>query len=130
MKTIRLLLADDNVVFRYFAASYLSGKTGIEVVATAGSGEEAIEQTRELSPDVVLLDLDMPGIDGVESARIITALPNAPAVIILSMHDDREHRDAARHAGAAGFVTKPMLRSELVPCIFASLEIAHHCSHA
>lgn len=130
MRTIRLLLADDNAVFRHFVVSYLSGKAGFEVVATTGSGEEAIERTRELAPDVVLLDLDMPGIDGVEATRAITTLPNAPVVIILSMHDDLEHRVAARLAGAAGFVTKPMLRSKLVPCIFASLETAHHCSHA
>lgn len=130
MNTIRLLLADDNAVFRYFAASYLSGKAGLQVVATAGSGAEAIKRARELSPDVVLLDLDMPGMDGIQAARVITARPDAPPVIILSMHDDLEHREAARHAGAVGYVTKPNLRSELLPCILASLETAHHHSHA
>lgn len=139
MKTIRILLADDNAEFLLLVGEYLSGlkQHDFEVVAAARYGAEAIEQTLRLSPDVVLLDLAMPGINGIESTRRITAVANAPVVIILTLHGGLEYREATREAGAAGFVTKPTLRAELAPCILSCLEAARpphqpglkHCSH-
>ncbi len=123
MKTIRILLADDNAEFLSLVGDFLSGlkQHGFEVVAAATSGAEAIEQTFRLSPDVVLLDLAMPGINGIETARRITAEANSPAVIMLTLHGGLEYREAAREAGAVGFVAKQTMRAELTPCILSCL---------
>ena len=96
----------------------LSTDERIEVVGLAESGDEAVTQADDLEPDVVLMDISMPGVDGVEATRRIrSALPTSQ-VLMVTGSDAREDIDAARSAGAAGYVTKDRIAGELIGAIF------------
>lgn len=123
MKFIRTILVDDSPEFLSVVSEHLAAAGGFEIAATATAGEEAVKLACELAPDLVLLDLMMPGMNGIEASRRITAGAKTPVVIILTLHDGNEYRQAASDAGADGFVTKSLLRTELVPCIFSCLNI-------
>ncbi len=129
MKTIRTILVDDRPEFLALACERLAAAGGFEFAGTATAGEEAVRLTCGLAPDLVLLDLMMPGMNGIEASRRITAVAKAPVVIILTLHDNQEYRQAARDAGADGFVTTSRLRTELVPCIFSCLKTRRHVSY-
>ena len=85
--TLRLLLVDDHPVVRAGLRGMLAGEPDLEVVAEAADGEEAVRMSAELRPDVVLMDLRMPGMDGAEATRRIAALDPAPAVLVLTTYD-------------------------------------------
>jgi DNA-binding NarL/FixJ family response regulator len=87
------------------------------VVGLAASGEEAVRRTAELSPDIVLMDISMPGVDGVEATRRIVAEHERVRVLIVTGSDARQDLDAARLAGAAGYVTKDRIAAELIGAI-------------
>ena len=126
MKTIRTILVDDSPEFLALVSEHLAAAGGFEIAATATAGEQAVKLACELAPDLVLLDLMMPGMNGIEASRRITAGAKAPVVIMLTLHDNQEYRQAARGAGADGFVAKSLLRTELVPCIFSCLKTRKH----
>jgi DNA-binding NarL/FixJ family response regulator len=88
------------------AAHFLTTVPGVAVVGCASSGLEGLTQVVNLQPDLVFIDVAMPGMSGLEATRYIKAQPNAPQVIILTMHDSPEYRAAAEIAGADGFITK------------------------
>lgn len=117
MPPLRILLVDDSLRFLDSAARFLSGETDVEVVGRALSGEEAIEQIAQLRPDLVLMDLAMPGINGLEATRQIKLQPHAPYIIILTLSDSSEYRMAAEAAGADGFVSKAEFSTMLPPLI-------------
>ncbi len=103
---IRVLIADDHCLVRTGLRLMLAAEPGIEVVAEAASGEEAVQVVRELDPDVILLDVSMPGIGGVEACqRILRHAPEA-RVIGLTVHDDEFHATRLLRAGASGYLTK------------------------
>jgi DNA-binding NarL/FixJ family response regulator len=111
MENIRVLIVDDLPQVRQELANVLrlaSRNVGgrIELVGEAQNGSEAIEQSRRLHPDVVLMDLEMPILDGFEATRRIKLHRPAPRVVILSIHDGPEERERARAAGADDFVAK------------------------
>lgn len=114
---IRLLLADDNRSFLETLQSLLENNSDMAVAAIARDGGEAIRMARDHHPDVVVLDIRMPGIAGIEAARQIACLSPAPAVIMLSMHVDRIYVAEATRAGAAGFLSKTSTPSELSEAI-------------
>ena len=103
--TIRVVLVDDHAVVRRGLEQLLSGVSDITVVGTAADGEEAIEVVRRTSPDVVLMDLQMPGIDGVAATRQIVA-DGGPDVLVLTSFSDAERIVAALDAGAVGYLLK------------------------
>jgi DNA-binding NarL/FixJ family response regulator len=104
--SIRVLLVDDHVLVRDGLAALLDGIGGFEVVGEAGTGEEALKQAQLLRPDVVLMDVRLPDVDGVEAtSRIRTALPDT-AVLMLTMYDDDATVFAAMRAGAQGYLLK------------------------
>lgn len=103
---IRVVLADDQRVIREGLELMLGLIDGITVVGAAADGAEAVELTRRLEPDVLLVDLHMPGVDGVNATRRVRALPVPPAVVVLTTMDDRETIVAALRAGALGYLTK------------------------
>jgi len=110
---IRILLADDHPLFREGVAASLAAAEDFAVVAQAGSGEEAIELARSLHPDLVLLDVSMPGMGGVAAAaHIASALPQA-RIVMLTMAETPESLMAALKAGAHGYVLKGVSASEL-----------------
>jgi DNA-binding NarL/FixJ family response regulator len=103
---IRVLIVDDQALIRMGIAALLARKADIEVVGQAGNGQEAIEQVAALEPDVVLMDVMMPVMDGVEATRQLSAQGPRPAVIILSTFRDDEHVFRGIAAGARGYLLK------------------------
>jgi DNA-binding NarL/FixJ family response regulator len=103
--TIRVVIVDDHAVLRAGLEQLLAGQPDLEVVGTAASGGEAIELVRELRPDVVLMDLQMPGVDGVAATREIVAEKLAD-VLVLTSYSDAERIVGALDAGALGYLLK------------------------
>ncbi|PSL55954.1 LuxR family two component transcriptional regulator [Saccharothrix carnea] len=110
---IRLLLADDQTLVRAGFRSILDGEDGIEVVGEAADGAEAVQLARRLRPDVVLMDIRMPGLDGLAATREITASSNV-RVIILTTFDLDDYVYGALRAGASGFLVKDTEPAELI----------------
>jgi two-component system, NarL family, invasion response regulator UvrY len=109
-RPVRVLTVDDQPLFRDAARAVISATPGFEALAEVGSGEDALALIDRLRPDVVLLDIGLPGIDGLETSRRLTATRPAPLVVLISADDDPMLRDSAREYGAAGFVSKKELR--------------------
>lgn len=105
-RAVRVLVVDDHVILREGLAELLRGEQGIHVVGEAADGVEAVELTGQLEPDVVLMDVSMPRMDGIEATRIICAAKPHVRVIALSMHQDETIKSAMNEAGAAAYVSK------------------------
>ena len=118
---IRVLIADDHRLFTEALEAILAGDERIAVVGRAGDGHEAVELAAELHPDVVLMDVSMPLVDGVEATRQIRAAAEDVCVLMLTGSNSRSDVDRSRTAGASGYVTKDRIASELVDAI---LEVA------
>jgi DNA-binding NarL/FixJ family response regulator len=111
---IRVLIADDHAAFRGGLRAVLETAGDLLVVGEAGTGDEVVRRTVELGPDVVLMDVNMPGMDGIEATRrIVDAAPHV-AILVLTMHDDDETVFAAVRAGARGYLLKGARRAELL----------------
>jgi DNA-binding NarL/FixJ family response regulator len=113
---IRVLLADDQGLVRAGFRMILRAEPDIEVVGEAGDGAEAVTRARETSPHVVLMDIRMPGVDGVEATRRI-AVPGGPRVLVLTTFDLDEYVYEALRAGASGFMLKDVPEEQLVAAI-------------
>jgi DNA-binding NarL/FixJ family response regulator len=114
---IRVLIADDHRLFAEALEAILAGESSIEVVGRARNGAEAVELALELGPDVVLMDISMPVMDGVEATRRIRELRPDACVLMLTGSNAAADIDRSRDAGAAGYVTKDRIASELVEAI-------------
>ena len=117
--SIRVLIVDDQELVRTGFRLFLETQPGLDVVGEAGDGEEAIERVRELRPDVVLMDIRMPTMDGVEATAKLTsgAIEPAPRVLVLTTFDLDEYVFGALRAGAAGFLLKDAPRERLIEAI-------------
>ncbi|MDA0167939.1 response regulator transcription factor [Solirubrobacter taibaiensis] len=117
--SIRVLIVDDQELVRIGFRLFLETQPGLVVVGEAGDGEEAIERVRELRPDVVLMDIRMPTMDGVEATAKLTsgAIEPAPRVLVLTTFDLDEYVFGALRAGAAGFLLKDAPRERLIEAI-------------
>ena len=102
---LRVLLVDDAARVRHELGQLLELTGTVQVVGEAGDGQEAIRLAADLAPDVIVMDLEMPGLDGFEATRRIKARPSAPRVVVLSVHTGDSEQDA-REAGADSFVVK------------------------
>ena len=122
MKPIKVVLADDHNLVRSGLKSLLLGMSGVEVVAEATNGLEAVEQARSTKPDVVLMDIGMKELNGIEAAAIITRDLPTVRVIILSMHDTQDFVSQALKAGACGYVLKYAAPLELEFALQAASE--------
>ncbi len=119
MDKIKILVIDDHAVFRDGIRALLGLHDDIDIVGEASEGKEGIEKVRELEPDVVVMDIAMPGMDGLEATRRIRKKHPKVKVLILTQHDNKEYVLSAIKAGAAGYVPKRALGSELVSAIHA-----------
>lgn len=120
--TVRVLLADDQPLMRQGLRAMLDAQPEIEVVGEAGDGSEAIEQARALGPDLVLMDIEMPGTNGIEATRRLVADgPRAPRVVVLTTFDREDYIVEALRAGAAGFLLKTAEPSELAAAVRAAM---------
>jgi two-component system response regulator NreC len=119
MSRVRVLLADDHALVRAGLRALLEGQEDLEVVGEAEDGVAAVARCRALQPDVVVMDLTMPGRGGINATEdVMRECPDAK-VVVLTMHDDEAYLRMARLAGAAGFVLKKSLAAELIQAIRA-----------
>ena len=114
---IRVLIADDQALVRDGFGMILDAQADIEVVGQASDGREAVDMARELRPDVVLMDIRMPEVDGVEATRRLMADPESPRILMLTTFDQNEYVYEAMKAGASGFLLKDVRRDELVNAV-------------
>jgi DNA-binding NarL/FixJ family response regulator len=119
MYKARVLLAEDHTIVRKGLRSLLESEPSIEVVGEAADGRQAVDKTRELSPDLVLMDISMPGLNGLEATRQIRQHFPATRVLILTMHADEEYILQILQAGASGYVVKQAAPEELVAAVEA-----------
>lgn len=117
MPRIRVLLVDDHTLLRDGLSALLELVPDIEVVGEAGNGKEALDRVRELRPDVVLMDIEMPVMNGLEAARRLRTQHPGSKVLILSQYDDADHVVEAIEAGVRGFVDKTAASAELAASI-------------
>ncbi|MCY3809139.1 MAG: response regulator transcription factor [Gemmatimonadetes bacterium] len=109
----RVLLVDDHKAVRASLWELLESIDAVDVVGEASSGEEAVRKARTLEPDVVVMDLAMPGMGGLEATRRITALGLRTRILVLTVHDEDEFLATAMEAGAASFLNKSVADTEL-----------------
>jgi DNA-binding NarL/FixJ family response regulator len=106
MALVRVLVVDDQAPFRRAMRSVVEETDGFEVVGEVESGEDSLEAAARLSPDLVLMDVNLPGIDGLEATRRLLAGDAPPVVLLLSTYDDEAGEGFVAESGAAGYVTK------------------------
>ena len=116
----RLLIADDHPAYRRGLELMLVDTADIEIVGEAETGERAVELATSLAPDVILMDLRMPGLDGIEATRRLTRSGSAAAVVVLTMFEDDDSVFAAMRAGARGYLLKGAEQDEIVRAIRAA----------
>ena len=127
--TISVLLADDHAVLREGLKSVLEA-AGMRVVAQAGDGREALRRALETSPDVVLLDIAMPGLNGIEAAALLREKCPTARILMLSMHATSEHVHRALAAGASGYLLKESAAAEIVAAVRSVHAGKQYLSHA
>jgi DNA-binding NarL/FixJ family response regulator len=115
VETIRVMLVDDREAMREGLRLMLSGDESIRVVGTARNGQEAIARAKKISPDIILMDIAVPGVDGIEAVRSIKE--SQPQVSVIVISDNRKYLAPAIQAGAVGFLARNIGRSELVAAI-------------
>ena len=118
MDRTRILIVDDHEIFRRGLRSLLESRNGFNISGEAVNGLEAIEKAKELQPDVIVMDVSMPQMDGLQATRLIRSQHPTAKILILSQHDSPQMLSAAREAGASAYVTK----SQVARCLFAALE--------
>jgi AmiR/NasT family two-component response regulator len=111
----RVIIADDESIIRMDLREMLTN-LGYLVVGEAGDGRSGVNLARELRPDVAIFDIKMPGMDGIEAARVLTEEKIAP-VVLLTAYSQRDLVERAKEAGVVGYITKPMRESDLTPAI-------------
>ncbi|MBI4730815.1 MAG: response regulator transcription factor [Chloroflexi bacterium] len=117
MKKIRLMLVDDHDVVRAGLKSFLQTQEDFEVVAEAGNGEDAIKQALAVRPDVILMDITMPGMDGMQATRQLRVLCPECFILALTVHDDKQYFIQMLAEGASGYITKQAAADDLVAAI-------------
>ncbi len=117
MSRMTVLLADDHTIVRQGLRAVLEAEPHVRIVGEVSDGREAVAAARRLRPDLVVMDIAMPGLNGIEATRQITSDSLAPRIIILSMYADLEHLVHALQAGASGYVRKQDADTELVAAL-------------
>ena len=128
MKNVRILLADDHEIVRHGLRRLLETQAGWEICGEAGSGLEAVERTRQLEPDIVILDHSMPGLSGAEAARQILKVLPKTEIAILTMHDSEQLLREVLEAGVHGYVLKSDAMCDMVAAVQALLDHKRYLS--
>ncbi|MDX1413323.1 MAG: response regulator transcription factor [Candidatus Promineifilaceae bacterium] len=117
---IRVLVVDDHALVRKSISEMLSREPDLEVIGTAENGRDAIEKAKDNKPDVIVMDVSMPELDGIRAAGVLQALGISSQIIMLSMHHSSALVQQARKNGAAGYVVKQQSSRDLIPAIRAA----------
>src|SRR5580700_2280286 len=117
MNNARVLIVDDHEIFRRGLRALLEPSSEWQICGEAVDGWDAVEQCKSLKPDIVVLDVSMPRLNGLEAARLIRNENPMPQIVIITQHDSPQIRSAALEAGARAFVTKSAVGSELVSAL-------------
>jgi two-component system invasion response regulator UvrY len=119
MQSLRILLVDDNQAFLDVAVRELAADTRVQIVGCARSAEDALVQVQRMQPDLVLLDIALPRMNGLEATRQIKAQLGAPRVILVTIHNASVYRAAGTAAGADGFIAKEEFDTQISPLLAA-----------
>lgn len=114
---MRVVLVDDNVLFLNTLSEQLSRKPGIQVVGSANSGGDGLMLVAELNPDVVIVDLAMPDMNGLEVAQRLKNGLHPPRVVVLSLYDEPEYRESAQLVGVDAYIVKDAVDTDLMPVL-------------
>ncbi len=125
MSKIRLLLADDHAVLRAGLKALLNAQPDMQVVAEASDGEEAVRKTIETAPDIVLMDITMPGLSGLEATQQIKNQNKVIKILVLTMHEDERYLYSMLRAGASSYVPKKAADTEVIDAIRATYRGEH-----
>ena len=124
MSGVRVLVVDDHETFRHVAAAVVEATGGFVVVGSVGSGEELLVAAEGTEPDLVLMDINLPGMDGIEATRQLRAMPRPPVVILLSTYDEADVGARARECGASGYLAKSAFGTDRLAAVWASASAA------
>jgi two-component system response regulator DegU len=125
---IKILIVDDHRIIRDGLKSLLSGEKDIEIIGEASNGEDALEKNRELKPDIIIADITMPEMNGIEMTRTICREGTGAKVLMVSMHDNEDYINQALEVGASGFLLKDSSKDELIKAIKAVENGETYCS--
>lgn len=120
---LRIVIADDDPMFAALLRARLGGRAGLEVVGLAGDGAEAVALAERLLPDLLLMDVHMPGVDGIEATRMVRDLPDPPTVVLIT-GDDEDADARAYEAGAAAYLQKSVDIVSLIDVVVAVSRVA------
>lgn len=119
IESIRILIVDDSAYFRTMIWEILSQQPGIDIIGEAADGKEAIDSVMVLNPSVVVMDIQMPVLDGIEAARCISTFLHPPQILIMSGREEPDCVKRAFQAGASGFIWKHSLAKTLLPSVLS-----------
>jgi DNA-binding NarL/FixJ family response regulator len=124
MEDVRVLIVDDQPPFRDASRMVVEMTDGFEVVGEAENGEQGVEMAARLRPDLVLMDVQMPGIDGLEATRLVTSVDDPPHVLVMSTHESGDYDAPAADAGAFGFIPKSQFGMDALEEVWAAIRAA------
>jgi len=120
VSTVRVLVVDDHESFRRVAAAVVEATDGFVVAGSVATAEESVTAAEVIQPDLVLMDINLPGMDGLDATRRLRSLPRPPVVILLSTYDEDEFGARAKECGAAAYVAKSAFGTERLTTVWAS----------
>lgn len=126
----RILLADDHAILRSGLRLMLASQEDLDIVGEASTGTETLKQSESLQPDLILLDLSMPGLGGLDVLPVLHRISPAAKILVLTMHDDKHYLHEALQSGAAGYVLKKAADTELISAIRAVLNGEMYVHHS
>jgi len=122
MNIKKVFIVDDDPEFRRFLKEFLSDQPGLKIVGEAADGKQALEKVKKIKPDLVLLDIRMPGMDGFSASRLIKQKMPDLQIIIMTIFDNPKYQESAVENGAFGYIVKSNLTRDLMPAIRAALK--------
>lgn len=130
MSVVRILVVDDFVPWLHLVLTLLESENNLQIISTAVDGTEAVQKAEELQPDLILMDLGLPGINGIEATRQIGIVSPGSKVLFLTHHSEPDIIQAAFDAGASGYVFKSDFNADLIPAVRAALLGQKFVSHS
>ena len=129
MERARILIADDHAEFLAMVVQFLEAELDLKIVKTCSSGQAVVDEAAMLAPDVLILDISMPGLNGIDVASRLMARDRDTRIVFLTVHDDPDYLRSALATGALGYVVKARLATDLMPALREALAGRSFVSH-